>query len=85
MKVIINDEEYEVPDLLIEKFTKEFEGLPGKGYHQEVGLLRDSVMTVLEVGLEDPELLDEPEYLYDFTKALAMKKALEKHGIFYDA
>ena len=38
-----------------------------------------------EVVAEEPDILDEPEYLHDFIRALAMKKALENHGILYDA
>jgi hypothetical protein len=30
-------------------------------------------------------MLREPEYLADFIRAVAMRKALEKHGILYDA
>lgn len=85
MKVECYDEEFDIPDLLIEKFIKDFEGLPGKGKNQEVNMLRDSVENVLELIAQDPDMLHEPEYLSDFIQALAIKKALEKHGIFYDA
>jgi hypothetical protein len=85
MKVECYDEEYEIPDLLIEKFAKDFEGLPGKGKYQEINLLRDSVTSVFNLVAQDPDMLHEPEYLSDFIQALAIKKALEKHGIYYDA
>lgn len=79
------DAEFDVPDLLIDKFMKDFEGLPGSGRNQEINMLRDSIDSVLDVVVQDPEILHEQEYLSDFIRALAMKKALEKHGIFYDA
>lgn len=79
------DAEFDVPDLLIDKFMKDFEGLPGSGRNQEINMLRDSIDSVLDIVVQDPEILHEQEYLSDFIRALAMKKALEKHGIFYDA
>jgi len=85
MKVECHNEEFEIPDLLVDKFVKDFEGLPGSGKNREVSLLRDSVSSVLDLISEDPDMLEEPEYLSDFIKALAMKKAMERHGIFYDA
>lgn len=85
MKVECYGAEFEIPDLLIEKFIKDFDGLPGSGKYQEVSMLRDSVGAVLELVSQDPEMLHEPEYLSDFIQAMAIKKALETHGIFYDA
>lgn len=85
MKMEFYDAEFDVPDLLIDKFMKDFEGLPGSGRNQEINMLRDSIDSVLDIVVQDPEILHEQEYLSDFIRALAMKKALEKHGIFYDA
>ena len=77
--------EFEIPDLLIDKFIKDFDGLPGSGAHESVMEIRYSIDEVVEYVAEDPDALHEPEILADFLKALAMKKALEKHGILYDA
>jgi hypothetical protein len=85
MKVICYNSEFDIPDLLIEKFIKDFDGLPGSGKHEEISMLRDSIENVVETVAEDPDILYEPDFLSDFIQALAMKKALEKHGIFYDA
>lgn len=85
MRVKCYGAEFEIPDLLIEKFIKDFDGLPGSGKHLEVNMLRDSVGEVLDLVAQDPDMLHEPEYLRDFIQALAIKKALEKHGIYYDA
>lgn len=85
MKVKFYKDYFDVPDLLVEKFIKEYDGLPGSGKHEEINMLRDSIGSVCETIAGDPELLREPEFLSDFVQALAMKKALETHGIFYDA
>ena len=79
------DSKFDIPDILIDKFTKDFDGLPGSGMHDSVSALRESINEILEVVAEEPDILDEPEYLHDFIRALAMKKALENHGILYDA
>jgi hypothetical protein len=85
MKVKFYGAEFDIPDLMIEKFIKDFDGLPGRGLHDEINMLRDSIGSIFDVVAEDPEILHEPEYLSDFIQAMAMKKAMEKHGIFYDA
>ena len=77
--------EFDIPDLLIEKFEKEFEALPGSGYREGVYQLRETIDEILDIVAEEPEILHEREYLSDFLRALAMRKALEKHGILYDA
>lgn len=77
--------EFEVPDLLIDKFLKDFDSLPGSGYREGVCQIRDSIDEVLEIVEEEPDILEEPEYLLDFIRALAMKQALGKLGILYDS
>jgi hypothetical protein len=34
---------------------------------------------------EDPSMLEDPELKSDYVKAIAMKEALIKHGIYFDA
>jgi len=85
MLVQCYNSEFEVPDLLIEKYYKDFDGLPGSGRYQDVTSLRDSTDEIVDIIAEEPDLLKEPEYLHDFLKALAIRKALEKHGILYDS
>ena len=85
MQVEYFGSEFEIPDILIDKFVKDFDGLPGSGAHESVLELRESIAEVVDYVSEDPDALHEPEILIDFLRALAMKTALEKHGIFYDA
>ena len=79
------ESEFDIPDVLIEKFAKDFECLPGSGQYESKMQLRDSISDILDIVAEEPELLHNKEYLSDFISALAMKKALERHGILYDA
>jgi hypothetical protein len=76
--------EIEIPEILIEKYIKDFDGLPGKN-HEAVLELREAINSVLECVTIDPDILEEVEYVRDFVKAMAMRTALEKHGILYDA
>lgn len=77
--------EFEVPDLIVEKFLKDFDALPGSKYRQGVYELRDSIEDVLAYAAEEPEILQEPEYHVDFIRALAMRQAMSKLGILHDA
>mgnify|MGYP003348911009 CR=1 FL=1 len=79
------DSEFDVPDVLIDKFVKDFDGLPGSGRLDLLLDLRHNIYEIIDCVSMEPELIEEPEYMMDFVKALAMKKALEKHGILYDA
>jgi len=85
MLVTFLDEEFDIPDLLVNKFVRQFESLPGSGNHDSVVVLRDSIESVLDTICEDPEVLHEPEYLDDFIRALAIRQALSHHGLLYDA
>jgi len=77
--------EFEVPDILIDKFLKDFDTLPGSGYREGVCQLRESIDEILDIVAEEPEVIEEPEYLTDFIRALAMKQAMSNLGILYDA
>lgn len=77
--------EFEVPDLLIHKFLKDFETLPGSGYRESVYQIREAINEILDIVVEDPEILHEPEYHTDFIRALAMRQAMGKLGILLDS
>ena len=79
------DSNFEIPDILIDKFVKDFDGLPGSGQRSSVLDLRESVEEVLDFISEEPEMLHEKVYLNDFIKALAIRQALQYHGVLYDA
>jgi hypothetical protein len=77
--------EFEIPDVLIDKFVKDFDGLAGSGQRSSVLELRESSGEVLDFISEEPEMLHETIYLNDFIKALAIRQALQYHGVLYDA
>ena len=52
---------------------------------ESVYMLRDSIGEMMDVVADEPEILEEPDCMTDFIAALAMRKALEVHGILYDA
>lgn len=77
--------DFEIPDVLIDKFIKDFECLPGSGQRENVIQLRTSIDEVLDYVSEEPEMLDEFVIRADFVKALAMQQAMGELGILYDA
>jgi hypothetical protein len=85
MKVEYYGSEFEVPEVMIQKFQKDFEWLPGSKDRSSVYMLRDSVFEILDIVADDPELLDETEYREDFVKALAIRQAMSSLGILYDS
>jgi len=77
--------EIEVPDFVIDKFIKDFNGLPGSGDRESVLQLRYSIEEVIDAVAEDPEMLYDVVCLADFIQAIAMREALSHHGILHDA
>ncbi len=85
MKVVCYDIEIEIPDIMIDKYIKDFDTLPGSGQYESICQLRGAIWEVIDIVADDPDIIEEPEYLTDFIKALAMKKAMETHGIYLDS
>lgn len=85
MKIEYFDSEFDIPDFLIDKYIKDFDGLAGSGQRESVLQLRESTEDILDYIAEEPEMLHEKEYLGDFVKALAVRQALIYHGVLYDA
>lgn len=85
MKVACYGSEFEIPDLLIDKYIKDFDGLPGSGNRESIMELRMAIDDILDYVAEEPEMLEEFSILTDFVKALAMQKAMGELGILYDA
>jgi hypothetical protein len=85
MKVEYYGSEFEVPEILIRQFEKDFDGLPGGKDRNSVYMLRGTIYEILDIVADDPEILDEKEYREDFVRALAMRQAMSTLGILYDS
>jgi hypothetical protein len=85
MKVECYGSEFDVPDLLVDKFLKDFSVLPGSGHYEGIHQIRDAIGEILDIVAEEPEILHEPEYHTDFIRALAMKQAMGTLGILLDS
>jgi hypothetical protein len=85
MRVAYLGSEFDIPDVLIDKFIKDFECLPGSGQRENVIQLRMSIDDVLDYVAEEPEVLHEFNTRSDFVKALAMQQAMGELGILYDS
>ena len=85
MKVEYYGSEFEVPEILIKQFEKDFNALPGSSDRHSVYMLRNSIYEILDIVADDPEMLDEKEYREDFVRALAIRQAMSTLGILYDS
>jgi hypothetical protein len=85
MRVACYGSEFEIPDVLIDKYIKDFEGLPGSGQRESIMQLRMSIDDIFDYVAEEPEMLNEYEIRSDFVKALAMQKAMGELGLLHDA
>lgn len=85
MIVQMFESNFDIPDILINKYIKDFDGLPGSGDYESIMQIRNSVHDTIDMVAEEPDIIHEPEYLLDFIRAMAMRKALETHGLLYDA
>lgn len=85
MKVACYGSEFEIPDLLIDKYLKDFDGLPGSGQRESIMQLRMTIDEILDYIAEEPEMLEEKDIQADFLKALAMQQAMGELGILHDS
>lgn len=85
MNVKYFDTEFEIPDILIDKYSKDFDGMAGKSLRDEILDLRDSANSVLEYISEEPEALEDDEILCEFINAMAVRQALQNNGLLFDA
>jgi hypothetical protein len=85
MLVQCYDSKFEIPEYIIDKYIHDFNGLPGSGNREAVLQLRNNIEDIVDIVAEDPEILYDKNYQSEFIQAIAMKFALEHHGILYDA
>lgn len=75
----------EVPMHLVDKFVDDFKDLAGSKHRESVYMLRGNIDEIMDIVYDDPGVLKDPVYKNDYIRAIAMKEALIKHGIYYDA
>ena len=82
MQVITNlGGKYEIPEQMIQEYLGQF-----TSYDREaINYVKDMIMVVFEVFVDEPELLEHTEYKDDLIRAFAMRQALLDLGKFYDA
>jgi hypothetical protein len=85
MRVACYGSEFDIPDVLIDKYIKDFETLPGSGQRDSVVQLRMTIDDILDYVAEEPDMLHEFEIRADFVKALAMQQAMGELGILHDS
>jgi hypothetical protein len=71
----------EIPQEMIDTYYVEFFNI-GRDALEEI---RDLISITIEIADDEPELLLYNEYKNDLIRAHAMKLALERRGILYDA
>ncbi len=71
----------EIPQEMIDTYYVEFYNI-GRDALEEI---RDLISITIEIADDEPELLLYNEYKNDLIRAHAMKLALERRGILYDA
>lgn len=85
MQVICNGEEFDLPDILVDKYIEDFKGLAGRGDRTPILQLRDMTEDTIDMIAIDPDILHEAGYLEEFLNAIAIREALRYHGVLYDA
>ena len=85
MIAILNGAQFHIPDELIEEYIIDFMPLKNYGHRDSLITLREDIIDIFDVVMQDPEALYEPEFLEEFVQTLAMRQALQKIGILYDA
>ena len=76
---------YEIPENLIQQFMVELHPATLPGERESLEEIREMTGLVLDTIRSEPELMDHKEYEDDYIKAVAMREALARFGILYDA
>lgn len=85
MIAILNGAAFNVPDELVDEYVIQFIPLKNFGHRDSLITLREDILDIFDVVMQDPEALYEPEFLEEFVQTLAMRQALQNLGILYDS
>ena len=81
----LNGAEFHIPDELVDEYVIQFIPLKKFEHRDNLNVLREDILDIFDVVMQDPEALYEPEFLEEFVNTLAMRQALQNIGILYDA
>lgn len=85
MIAILHGAEFYIPDELVDYYVADFLPLKKQEYRDRLMNLREEILDVFDVVMEDPEALYDPEFLEDFVQTLAMRHALQQMSLLHDA
>ena len=77
--------EFHIPDELVDDYAVQFHPLKKWDNRDNLVVLREDILDIFDVVMQDPEALYDPEFLGEFIETLAMRHALQKIGILHDA
>ena len=81
----LNGAQFHIPDELVDEYANQFRPLKKWDNRGNLNILREDILDIFDVVMEDPEALYDPEFLEEFVQTLAMKQALQNLNILYDA
>lgn len=76
---------FEIPEDMIDNYYHEFKDLKDPSEKLRVMYLRDITGAVLSALEREPERMKKDVYEEDFVRAHAMRQALSRHGMLFDA
>ena len=85
MRVTEFGKDLTIPENLINQFMLELRPVTEPGERESLEEIRDMTGLVLDTIRNEPELMDNKEDEDDYIKAVAMREALARFGILYDA
>lgn len=85
MIAILNGAAFNIPDELVDEYVNQFIPLKKWDHRDSLNELREDIIDIFDVVMQDPDALYDPEFLEEFVNTLAMRHALQKIGILYDA
>jgi len=81
----LNGAAFVVPDELVDHYVLDFQPLKNWEHRDNLIIIREDILDIFDIVMEDPEALYDPEFLEEFVNTLAMRQALQTLCILHDA
>lgn len=85
MIVVENGKKFHVPDSLIEDYKNDFHDMKNNNDRDLLTAFRNAIIILLEMARKDANLLEDPDFIKDIIRALAVREALKQTKMLYDA